>query len=270
LLAKEILQRSREPFYNFIPYFNRTDDKPSFQWEFLAAASSYKGRVVLAANRTGKSDIGAYDMCLAITGQHPYRKYPNEGNAIIVGLDFNMIRDVDLPAFRKFLPQRFKSKFYKQPPIWECSDGKRRWTVGFKSSDSDPMKFEGTRLDKAWFDEEPKKTQIFTSVERGLVDTGGDWTFTATPLLGTAWLKALSERKNVFSVSGRMINNPYLPEEEVVEYAKSLPEDERLVRIEGEYIVFGGRPVFSRSILREIMERAKNNVDPMCGVLEAA
>lgn len=176
-----------------------------------------------------------------------------------MGLDYNMIRDTDRPAFEKFLPDEFNYHYHIGDQIWECSNGDRHWKVIFKSADSDPLKFEGTKLDKAWFDEEPKNTKVFTSVERGLIDKSGDWIFTATPLLGTAWLKALSERKDVFSVSGTMWDNPYLPQAEVESYAASLTPEEKLVRIEGHYLVFGGRPVFDIIGLRQLLDELKDH-----------
>ena len=67
---------------------------------------------------------------------------------------------------------------------------------------------------------------------------------TATPMLGTAWLKAKSEEEKVFTTFGASWDNPYLPMEEIEIAASNLTEEERLVRIEGNYIIFGGKPVF--------------------------
>jgi hypothetical protein len=80
---------------------------------------------------------------------------------------------------------------------------------------------------------------------------------TATPIKGTAWLKGLAEREDVFVTFAGMKENPYLPIQEVEAYARTLSEDERRVRIEGEYVIFAGRPVFERSILMKTLERAR-------------
>jgi hypothetical protein len=46
-----------------------------------------------------------------------------------------------------------------------------------------------------------------------------------------------------------------------------MPEDERNVRIEGKYIIFGGRPVFDRKLLVELENSAMPHVD---GILALA
>lgn len=77
---------------------------------------------------------------------------------------------------------------------------------------------------------------------------------TATPVRGTAWLLAMSKRPDVFTTFAGMRENPYLPIEEVEAYALTLPEDERAVRIDGTYLVFGGNPVFDMKTLRRLLD----------------
>lgn len=272
-----ILQRSKELFYQYEPYFNRTDGKPSWQWRFLEAAKKYKGRVALGGNRIGKSDQGAYEACLAIAGKHPYRKFPLEGEGWVVGLDFNMVKTIDLLKFEKFLPSSFQKKFSNRDnqPVWEIWNSERHWVVRFKSSEAGREKFQGAEIDWIWFDEEPKKTNIFSECMTRLIDRAGSWWMTATPILGTAWLKALAEREDVYSnllepVS--MWDNPYLPEDEIQAKLADYTEEEALVRVEGRYLVFGGRPVFSILKLQEILNELKDiNKHPVgvAGILSA-
>jgi phage terminase large subunit-like protein len=260
---------SREPFYRFEPYYRRSDGKPGWQWDFLQAAGEYKGRVALGSNRIGKSEMGAYECCLAITGKHPYRKFPASGTGWIVGLDNPMLRDIDRPMFEKFLPSRFKTKFYKQDNLWICHGDGREWKVIFKSTEMGTDKFQGAKIDWVWIDEEPKNTDIFSEIEARLVDSRGVWWMTATPVRGTAWLKALSERWDVYRTFAGMRENPYIPLDAVEAFAKTLPEDERLVRIEGEYIIFGGNPVFDRTILRKLKEAIEAGFESAdCGILQ--
>ena len=211
----------------------------------------------MGANRIGKSEQGAYEAALAVTGQHPLREFPPNGIGWIIGLDNPMIRDIDRPIFEKFLPSRFKTKFYKQDNLWHCKGDNREWKIVFKSTEMGPDKFQGAQIDFAWYAEEPKKTEIFNEVETRLIDRSGIWWLTATPVRGTKWLKDLSERPDVYSTFAGMRDNPYLPIDEVEALAKRLPDDERMVRIEGAYIIFGGRPVFDRGMLMELMEKAK-------------
>ena len=274
-ILQTILARAKEPLYQYEPYYNRRDGKPGWQWKFLEAASKYKGRVALGGNRIGKSDQGAYEACLAITGKHPYKEFPAEGIGWIVGLDNKMMDRVDQPKFEKFLPQHYRKHYDKRKNIWYCEGDNRYWEVEFKSTEMGASKFQGAEIDWVWFDEEPKKTEIFTECMTRLIDRRGIWWMTATPILGTAWLKALAEREDIYSnllepIS--MWDNPYLPEEEVRGKLADYTEDEALVRIEGQYICFGGRPVFRDFIqqLNQRMVEIKEELSPSCGVLVAA
>jgi phage terminase large subunit-like protein len=259
-IAEEVLERSERKLYNYIPYYNRSNNSPGWQWHYMAAASKKfkkKGRVALGANRIGKSEQGAYESVLAVIGKHPFREFPENGKAWIVGLDNPMIRDIDRPLFESFLPERFKYKFYKQDNLWEIKGEGREWIVYFKSTEMGREKFQGAQIDFCWIDEEPKKIEIWTEIETRLVDRAGIWWMTATPVNGTKWLKSLSERKNVYKTMAGMKENPHLPLDEIVELEKNLPEDEVATRILGEYVTFGGRPVFDRKILRDLAEETK-------------
>lgn len=264
------MERSKEFFYRYEPYYNRRDGKPSWQWEFLKAAKDYRGRLALGGNRIGKSDQGAYECALAITDKHPFRRYRKNGKIWIVGLDFNMVRDVNIPKFDKFLPRnyRVKSEYSKADKIWWVTGEDREWKVQFKSSDSGRAKFQADDVDCIWFDEEPEKVDIFNECMMRLIDRAGNWWMTATPINGTAWLKALSERDDIFVTSGAMWDNPHIPEEEIVKAAAELGEEERLVRIEGQYIVFGGSPVFKIRILTKMIENLKNDEPTSVGIIQ--
>ena len=270
---RDILTRSKEEFYRYEPYYNRTNGKPGWQWNFLESAGKYRGRVALGSNRIGKSDQGAYEAVLAVTGRHPYRKFPAEGIGWIVSLDFNMSRDIGLPKFEKFLPKHYQYHYNKQDRIWECIGEGRHWFIYFKSTDQGRAKFQGAEIDWIWFDEEPSKTEVFSECMTRLIDRAGIWWMTATPILGTAWLKALAEREDVYSnlfepVS--MWDNPYLPEDEIKAKRADYTEDEALVRIEGQYICFGGRPVFRTYIkpLNERLGNLKKEAPPLIGYIE--
>ena len=87
---------------------------------------------------------------------------------------------------------------------------------------------------------------------------------TATPMLGTAWLKAKAEDPKVFTTYGASWDNPYLPWEEIEDAASNLTEEERLVRIEGKYIIFGGKSVFDTIGLTRYMSKLHDrNIHPL-------
>lgn len=266
---QEILSRSKEPYYRFEPYYKRSNGEPSWQWDFLLHANSY-GRVALGANRIGKSEMGAYECVLAILGEHPIRKYPDEGIGWIIGLDNNMLRDVDRPIFERYIPEwvKAKSKYYKQDNLWVIETDKRFWRINFKSTEMEIGKFAGAKIDFAWVDEEPKRIEIFAEIEARLVDKGGNWWMTATPMRGTKWLKELSERTSVYSTFAGMRENPYLPEEFVEQFASQLSDEERDVRVEGKYIIWGGKPIFNRNKLQEMSDRIQAESMGIQGILK--
>lgn len=273
---KEVLELSKEPFYRFEPYFNRRDGKPGWQWKFLEAIKGRKGRVALGGNRIGKSEMGAFESVLAVTGQHPYYDYPDDGELWISGLDFNMVKTIDLPMFEKFLPNRFKKHFSNKDnqPVWEIEADGRTWIVRCKSTEQGQRKYQAAKINAMWQDEEPMHSgEIWPEAEQRLVDLRGIWWLTATPILGTVWLRALASRDDVWSNLNEPISqwdNPYLPIEEIEATARRAPEDERDVRIEGKYMVFGGKPVF-RTCMKQLNDRLnelKVN-EPEIGVIAA-
>lgn len=266
---KETLLRGEEPYYRQLPYRNRTDNSPSWQYEQCWNAPHWKGRIACGANRIGKSMWGAYETVLMITGEHPTYATPKKGIAWIVGADSKMIESVQRPYFEMLLPSRYKrnGSYHGKNYMWRLKSDGREWEVWFKSIDSGRQKFQGAKIDFAWIDEEPSKTDVFTEIELRLVDNQGTWLMTATPVEGTRWLKETIDRNDVYHTMAGMRENPYLPIEEVEKIALSLPKDERDVRIEGKYLIFGGRPVFDRDQLRAMSEELTPFVK---GIIRAA
>ena len=267
VMVQTILNRAKQYYYQFEPYYNRSDGEPSWQWQYIMAAGDHKGRVALGGNRIGKSECGAYDLCLAATGKHPAREFPAEGRAWVVGLDRKVIEAILLRKFDKLIPEHYKQKFHKADLIWELEGEGRQWLITFKSAESGRDKFQSDDLDYIWIDEEPP-SGIFVELEARLIDRGGIWCMTATPVRGTAWLMMISKREGVFRTFAGMRENPYLPIEEVESFAQTLTEDERKVRVDGEYIQFGGRPVFNREWMMEQLDRIGKLSGAETGILE--
>lgn len=251
--------RSKELYYQTIPYLKRDSDEPGWQFEFLNNAKDYEGRIVFGANRIGKTYWGAYECALMVTGDHPTLKYPDEGRMWIIALDNKFLDTVNRPLFEKLIPNRYMAngKWHGKNNYWELKHGNRNWEVHFKSADAGRAKFQADNINHAWLDEEPRAAEdIFPELETRLIDRNGKWHMTATPIFGTKWLKKVSERDNVYSITAGMYDNPYLPLSKIDEIAKNFTEDEKRVRIYGEYILFGGRPVFNRDLLAAMLKRA--------------
>ncbi len=272
-VLQEAITRSKQEYYRYEPYFKRGTDIPSWQWEFLRAIDGNDGRIAVGANRIGKSEQGAYECNLAVMNDHPLRKYPDSGIGWVVGLDFNLIQSIDLPMFEKFMPRSISSspsKFYAKDMMWNIITPKGEWQIWFKSSEAGREKFQGQKVDWIWFDEEPKKTNIFNECMMRLIDNSGIWWMTATPILGTKWLKDLCNAQENFSCTGGMMDNPYLPLEKVKKEGAKLSEEEYDVRILGRYVLFGGKPVFKMKVLNDMIKQLEDETPAETGILVAA
>lgn len=252
-LVAETLNRAKEPYYKWTPYRNRSDGSPSWQHQIIHHVGKYKGLVACGGNRIGKSVLGAFNTALMVTGEHPVYESPTNGIAWIVGLDSKAIASVCRPIFEEVIPSRYREngKWNGKNDMWILESDGRRWEVWFKSVDAGRQKFQGTKIDFAWIDEEPMKDGVFREIELRLTDKAGLWLLTATPVEGTKWLKDTLERPDVGYTMAGMRENPYIPMEEIDNLCRQLPEDERQVRIEGKYIIFGGRPVFDRHAIAD-------------------
>lgn len=192
--------------------------------------------------------MGAFETALIVTGEHPRYVSPKDGIAWIVGPDSKVIESVEKPYFEQLIPQRYikSGKWNGKYQYWSFNCDGRHWEVWFKSVDSGRQKFQGAKIDYAWIDEEPLKEGVFNELELRLLDKQGIWLMTATPIEGTKWLKDTLSRTDVGYTLAGMRENPYMPLEEIENIAQQLTEDERQVRIDGKYLIFGGRPVFDR------------------------
>lgn len=191
---------------------------------------------------------------MIITGEHPTYKSPQNGIVWLVGNESKKVAEVIRPYFEQMIPARYKEngKWNGKLLKWDLRADGREWEVWFKSCESGRKAFEGAKIDFAWVDEEPRDNSIFSELEMRLIDNQGIWLMTATPIMGTKWLADLIKRKDVFRTMAGMRENPYIPLDEIEKVSRPLSDDERAVRIEGKYVIFGGRPVFDRNLLDAI------------------
>lgn len=253
-LVLEVTNRAKEPYYKTLPYRNRSDGMPGWQFRIIWDAPKWKGRVACGANRIGKSQLGAFETALVVTGEHPTYKTPDQGRAWVVGPDSKMLAAVERPYFEKMLPKRYfeNGKWNGKHEYWTVNADGREWEVWFKSCDSGRAKFQGDAIDYAWVDEEPLKEGVFDELEMRLIDRRGKWLMTATPVEGTKWLKDQIDDEDVGYTLAGMRENPYICLDEIERAARKLSADERAVRVDGKYLIFGGRPVFDRQKVAEL------------------
>ena len=149
------------------------------------------GRLFLGGNRAGKTVSGGTESVMWLTGRHLYWqkfKPPIRGRGIAVDFD-NGVKKTLLPEIARWMPPSmlingsWEDSFEKSTRTLTLSNDS---TMEFMSYDQDVDKFSGTSRHFVWFDEEPPE-DIFNENMLRLVDVGGHWWMTMTPILDMSW-----------------------------------------------------------------------------------
>jgi phage terminase large subunit-like protein len=215
--------------------------------------SSKKGRLYIGGNRAGKTIADVTECLWWLTKTHPHRVMPKEPTrGRLVCVDFpNGLSKIILPLFQQWLPAK-----YLINGSWEDSYDKYLKTltlnngsfIEFMSYDQELDKFAGTSRHFIAFDEEPPK-HIFNECRARLIDTGGSWWISMTPLDGLTWVyediysPVVEDKTNTtFDViQADMLDNPHIGREEAEEYLAGLDPQERAAREKGQFVQLGGR-----------------------------
>jgi phage terminase large subunit-like protein len=157
-----------------------------------------KGRLFYGANQSGKTRAGTNEALWWATGRHPYLRVPVPSFGWIISEDFSQSRaaitglggDEKFAEFTLWLrnyPGVVK-KIDKQTKTVVFNNGS---VIEFKSCDSGWEKFQGAKLNWAWFDEVPDESVFEEVTEMRLLSRKGSWWMTATAVLGEAcWTNA--------------------------------------------------------------------------------
>jgi phage terminase large subunit-like protein len=211
--------------------------------------SMAKGRQLLGGNRAGKTVAGVCEDVMWLTGQHRFREVPPPPiRGRIIAVDFNQgVDKIILPELAKWIPPSMLIN-----GSWEDSYSSRLRTltlsnnsfVELMSYEMDLEKFAGTSRHFIHFDEEPNQA-IFNENMARLVDTGGSWWMTMTPVNGMTWtydtiyIRARTD-PNFYVVEAEMDENIYLSPVEIDMLLTTMGDDEKEARRRGRYIQMGG------------------------------
>lgn len=215
-----------------------------------------KGRLYIGGNRSGKTTGGVVEGIWRLTGKHPAAKPPfiatpeRPIRGRVVGVDYpNGIEKILLPEYARWTPASslyggaWDKAYNKKLKILTYKDGS---TVEFMSYDQDVDKFAGTSRDFIHFDEEPPEP-IYDECIARLVDTGGPWWMTMTPVEGMTWIYdriylpgTEGQSPHITVIEAHMAENPHLNKNEVQLYLSGLTPDERKARGEGKFVQMGG------------------------------
>lgn len=228
---------------------NLYDYQPSDK-QLLFHKDPHHDRLYIGGNRSGKSLGSTIEAIWWLTGTHPYRRTPDTPvRGRVVAVDFlNGVDKIILPLYKQWLP-----KSYLINGSWEQSYSKERHVltlnngsfVEFMSQDQDLDKFAGSSRHFIHFDEECPQS-IFKECLARLVDTGGVWWMSQTPVEGMEWIydeiyqPAKEGKKDIGIVEAQITDNPSLTKEAIDRFLDMLPPEERDVRAKGQYVHLGG------------------------------
>lgn len=179
------------------------------QLEFHELGASKIERGFFAGTQLGKTEAGAAEMAMHLTGEYPAwwkgRRFDKPVQVWVTGKTSSMVRDFpQAKLFGKpgvvaekgtgYVPKESiidvslshgVTDGYDTVQVRHKTNGVEDGisTVGFKSYDSGRENLQGATLDIVWMDEEPKEDIYFELLAR-VTATGGFVFFTFTPLLG--------------------------------------------------------------------------------------
>lgn len=172
---------------------------------FMNAGKSFQERAFVAANRTGKTMTGAYELSCHLTGQYPDwwegRKFLNAVDAWAAGISNQSTKEIqqfellgDINALGTgLIPKDCIERITKKPGVADAvetvyvkhtSGGVSRCT--FKSYEQGRISFQGTKKQVIWLDEEPTDPGVYSECLTRLMDkyNPGIIYCTFTPLFG--------------------------------------------------------------------------------------
>lgn len=210
-----------------------------------------KGRLYIGGNRSGKTTGGIAEDIFWLTGKHPYRITPPPPvRGRIVSVDFlNGVEKIIRPELARWLPPSelkggsWSTAYNKELRTLTLENGS---FVEFMSYDQDLDKFAGTSRHFIHFDEEPPQ-DVWLENKTRLIDTGGSYWITMTPVEGMTWVYddiympgKIDPANNIGVVEVDMTENPYLHAGEVDEFISGLSADDREARVKGKFVQLGG------------------------------
>jgi len=267
LLEERAARQAQDTLHQWVP--------TARQRPFLEAVLSRESweNWLIAANRAGKSDAGAY--CGAMMARYgPPGESFRPTSGWVVSLDYPSSRDIIQGKYFEsrvsgpkshppFIPAREVAEWRQTDQILRLKNGS---IIGFKSADSGRLKFQGAEKDWIHFDEEPPRDIYQECVIR--VGAGSRLRIFGTCTLlppegqvgGVSWLyedlvKPWQEQRGYAQIfTASIYDNPHLDPAEIARLETIYPEGSaaRRIRLGGELLpgLSGSRayPAFIRTV----------------------
>ena len=226
-----------------------------------------RGKLYIGGNRSGKTVGGCVEDIYWAKGQHPFRKVPpppTRGRLVCV--DFpNGWEKVVKPTLMQWIPPSLLIN-----GSWLDSYNARTRTITYSngsfleimSYDQELDAFAGASRHYTHFDEEPPSA-IWTECRARLIDTGGSYWITMTPVEGMTWVfdqiyepwkQGQSTSVDVIEVD--MTENTHLGNAEIEDFLDGMDENEIRARKSGEFVQIGG-------LIFKHFNREKHVIEPV-------
>ncbi len=242
----ELTRRSPIDFYEALPHGRAFHDAP------------HKERWVVGGNRSGKTEMGAAEVVLLVTGRADWW---TEGPHEVWCSTTTHAKSVEVqrPKVRKFLPPGLIKRWVhehdpRSESVLELTSG---WIIRFKADQQGAEAFASGSAALVWHDEEPSPG-VFDESRMRTIDCRGRIVVTFTPTNGLRWkdayeriyLRWLAFRarhpkakwgaisEHVFVVTAATEDNPWVPPDEIAIIRKECAHRPSLLRarLGGEWI----------------------------------
>lgn len=259
-------KRARETF-NRLAYFTPYP----WQKDLLHSSGKNKQTLLMAANRVGKSFIGAANVAYHATGLYPDdwegHRWPHPVNIWVAGVSSESTRDIlqlellgppddSTMEGSGMVPKHCIGDRVRKPQVPNAvqsvliqhhtngvADGWSRIT--FKAFEQGEQKFMGSSVHEVWLDEQPPDGMFGQCITR-TANTGGHVTMTFTPEDGVTPVVhqfTKNRKPGMALVNATWEDAPHLTEEVKEQLLAVYGEHERDMRSKG-IPIFGSGPVF--------------------------
>lgn len=223
--------------------------------EFFASGNKYREKLFRAANRCGKTEAGAYEVALHLTGLYPVwwqgKRFSNPINALVAGETGKLVRDslqekmlgplgdkgsgmIPKNLIESTRPRHGTPDAVDIAQIKHISGGIS--ILQFQSYDQGREAFQATARHVIWLDEEPPLSVYSEALTRTMTTQGIVMT-TFTPLKGMSETVMFLEKKyqdgKIALITADWSNAPHLEEKDKEEMLAAYPPHQRDARSKG-------------------------------------
>lgn len=245
--------------------FNRLIDYQPYPKQAEFHAALYRERLLVAANRFGKTESGAFELSMHLTGEYPEwwigRRFDKPIRAWAAGITGESTRDVvqakllgppdrkeswgtgTIPkrALGDILPGRGIANGVDMVSVKHISGG---WSsLAFKTYEKGREKWQGTSLEVVWYDEEPP-IDIYTEGLTRTGETNGIVYITCTPLLGMSDVMQkfmLYPTPESIFIQATLVDAGHFSQADIEKMIRGWPKYERDARAKGIPTLGSGR-----------------------------